>query len=77
MALMIGLLSMMFIPWAVYQWKRGEVYTNVGYTKFSPVEWIPREKSPFRFWGTILSQLAAGIILPSMMIIRFWALTSR
>lgn len=71
MALALGLVCMMFVPWAVYQWKRGEVYTHIGRTKFSPVEWIPRENNPLKFWGTIGSQLAAGIILPCIVIIKF------
>lgn len=68
MHLFVLLICLPFIPWAGYQWMRGEVYTHTGRTKFSPVAWIAREASPFKFWSTIATQFAAGIILSSLVI---------
>ena len=57
--------------WAYYQLQRGEVYTHTGRTKFSPVAWITRESDPEKFWGTVVTQFAAGIILSGIAIAKF------
>lgn len=57
--------------WAAYQFNRGEVYTNTGATKFSPLAWIAKEDWPTRYWGVVASQGIGAIILIVITIVKF------
>lgn len=54
------LVGVVFIGLAVYQYVRGEAYTNTGWTKFSKTAWHSQEEHPVKFWLTIATQAICG-----------------
>lgn len=66
MAALLILLCLALSGWGWIQLCLGEVYQRTGITHFSPMAWIKREESPFKFWGTVLSQGVGGLILAGL-----------
>lgn len=60
--LFLSIIGFAFTGFALFELKKGAVYSFKGFTRLSGYSWISKEASPTKFWITCIGHFVIGLL---------------